>query len=115
MPFNQRLKELRLQNNLSQEKISRKFDITTRTYAYYEAGQRYPPVELLIQFADFFGVSIPFLLDRQDERQAQGAKQLIEGISDLFAGSELSEAEKDAVMEALQEVYQKAKEKNNQA
>jgi len=119
MPFNERLKELRLQNNLSQEKLARKLDIATRTYIYYETGKKYPSVALLTRMAEFFKVSISFLMDEQNNAQAHEgkfgilrAKQLVEEISGLFAGGELSETDKDAVMEALQEVYWEAKKKN---
>ena len=119
MPFHERLKELRLQNNLSQSQLSRNLDMATRTYIYYEKGQRYPSVKLVAKLADYFNVSKSFLMDGQEEGQAQGsklgAKQLVEAINDLFAGSELSESEKEAVMMAVQEAYQKAKEKNDQA
>jgi len=40
------------------------------------------------------------------------AEQLVEEISSLFVGGELSETDKDAVMEALQEAYWEAKKKN---
>ena len=123
MPFNERLKELRLRNNLSQEKLARKLDITRRTYIYYETGQRYPSIDLLTRIATIFKVSISFLMDEQNESittiQAQEGKfgnlraeQLVEEISSLFVGGELSETDKDAVMEALQEAYWEAKKKN---
>ena len=122
MTFSERLKELRLQKGLSQEKLSRQLDMVTRTYIYYETGKRYPSVELLNRMAKFFDVSISYLMCEPDEAQAQegnrknpGAKQLIREISSLFENSELSETEKEAVMEALQEAYRIAKKKNQQA
>ena len=122
MPFNQRLKELRLQNNLSQSKLARELDIATRTYIYYETGQKYPSLKLLTKFADFFNVSISFLMEGQDDEQVQDnnlrklrTEQLVEEICGRFAEGDLSESEKDAVMEAVQEAYQKAKSKNKQA
>jgi len=116
--FSTKLKELRLQNNLSQEKLARKLDIATGTYLFYEKGKRYPPVKLLAQMAEILNVSISFLVDEQNEAQAQEGNlrkvetmQLVEEISGRLAGNELSETEKDAAMEALQEAYQKAKNK----
>ena len=117
MSLSNKLKELRLQNGLSQEQLSRKLDIATRTYVYYEKGQRNPPIELLTQMADIFNVSISFLMDEQGKEQGcrcgkLGTNELVEIISALFASGELSEAEKDAVMKALQEAYWAAKKKN---
>jgi len=102
MSFSTRLKELRLKNNLSQENLARKIDILRGTYIFYETGKKYPPVEVLIRIAKFFNVSISFLLDEQENFDA---KKLVGKISDLFKGNELSETEKDALMEALQEAY----------
>jgi len=120
MAFNDRLKELRLRHNLSQENLSKKLNIATRTYIYYEKGHKYPSVELLTQMAKYFKVSISFLMDEQGESivnaQIQDgklgnfkAKQLVEEISIMFTGGELSETEKDSVMEAVQEAYWAAK------
>ena len=114
MSFSMKLKELRLQNSLTQEQLARKINTTTRTYIFYETGKKYPPVDLLIRIAKFYKVSVSFLLDEDDEYgrcEKLGAKQLVEQISDLFAGDELSETDKDNVMEALQEVYRNAKTK----
>jgi len=81
MSFSAKLKELRLQSNLSQEQLSRKLDILRRAYIYYETGHKYPSVEVLIRIAKFFNVSIDFLMDEQDDAQTQN----------LFAGEKLSE------------------------
>jgi len=67
MAFNEQLKELRLLNNLSQEKMSRKLDIVTRTYIYYETGQKFPSVDLLTRIAKVFKVSISFHIDDKGE------------------------------------------------
>jgi len=118
MSFGTVLKELRLQSGLSQEKLARELDIVTRTYIYYETGKKFPSIDLLSRITKFFKVGISFNIDENgeytartqgDSRENLGEKQLIEEISNLFAGGELSEAEKDAMMESLQEAYWKAK------
>jgi len=120
MPFNTKLKELRLQNNLSQEQLSRRLDITTRPYIDYEKGKKYPPVETLLRMAKFFGVSVSYLVDEQSElsvsEQTQvqkygtlRASQLVEEISGMFASGELSEMDKNSIMTALQEAYRVSK------
>ena len=126
MSFHAKLKELRLRNSLSQEQLARKLNIVTRTYIYYEQGKKYPPVKILTRIAELFEVSISFLMDEQNELSTDAqvqelkygtlrADKLVAEISSLFAGGELSETNKDAVMEALQEAYWAAKKKNNQA
>ena len=117
--FSNKIRELRLQNDLSQEMLSRKLGIATRTYIYYEKGHKYPSIEMLAQMADLFKVSISFLLDGQNDIQMQGIKHgkakadyLVSELKVLFAGEELSEAEKYDVMEMVQEAYWAAKKQN---
>ena len=46
-------------------------NVPQRTYAYYESGQRMIPPHVLCALADFYGVSVDFLLGRTDERQPE--------------------------------------------
>jgi len=121
MPFNSKLKELRLQNDLTQAQLARKLDMVTRTYIYYETGKRNPSAELLTRIAEFFSVSISFLVDEQNENIAQEkdvkvkkleVKQLVKEINSLFARNELSEIEKYALLKELHEVCEKSKNIN---
>lgn len=41
--------------------------ISTRAYQYYESGERYPDFEGLLALADYFQVSIDYLVGRSDE------------------------------------------------
>ena len=123
MSFSERLKELRLQSGLSQSRLAIELDIATRTYIYYEKGEKFPSIDLLSRITKFFKVSISFTIDEHGDYIAQtqenhhkkvGAKQLAGEISSMFIGDELSETEKDELMETLQEAYLSAKKKNNQ-
>ncbi|MCH5272910.1 MAG: transcriptional regulator, partial [Lachnospiraceae bacterium] len=58
-----------------------------------------------------------FVLQAQQSygyKGARDAEELVSDISALFAGGELSENEKDAVMRALQDAYWIAKERNSE-
>ena len=61
-----RLKELRAEKNLSQNKLSELLGITRTTYANYEQGTREPSIEMIIRFCDFFDVSADYLIGRSD-------------------------------------------------
>ena len=123
MAFSDRLKELRRQKGLTQAQLADELKITQRTVINYEAGRNYPSGEVLSKMTVFFKVGMSFLMDEQDgfiaEAQTRGgysgkrgAKQLVAEVSGLFAGGELSEADKDAVMRALQDAYWDAKKEN---
>lgn len=59
-----RLKELREEKGLSQEKLSREILVGCSTIGMYETDRRDPNYEITIKIADFFGVSIDYLLGR---------------------------------------------------
>lgn len=67
MQFAQRLKELRGKRGLTQLELSKAIDISNRVLCYYETGDRFPKDEqLLIRIADFFGVSLDYLVGRTE-------------------------------------------------
>jgi len=63
-----RLKGLREEKNLNQEEVAKLLNISQRTYSYYENG-RDIPILLLIKLADFYNVSIDYLLNRTNVRK----------------------------------------------
>ena len=42
--------------------------VPQRTYAYYESGQRTVPPEVLIALANFYGVSVDYILGRKNDK-----------------------------------------------
>ena len=66
-----RLKELRAGIKLSQAKLAAKFGVAQSLIARYETGEHLPPLELLIKYADFFDVSMDFLVGRTDAPQGK--------------------------------------------
>ena len=65
--FKTRLKELRRQRRITQKEMGEYLGITTRAYQFYESGDRYPDFQGLIALADYFQVSIDYLVGRTDE------------------------------------------------
>ena len=59
------LKELRLQNNLTQQDVAKVIQVSRVVYNRYEKNQREIPLELLCKLADFYGVTLDYLLDRE--------------------------------------------------
>ena len=62
-----RLKELRKQAGLTQIQLQLKTGIEQALLSKFENGQRVPPVETLLTLADFYQVSIDYLLHRTDK------------------------------------------------
>lgn len=59
-----RIKELRESKGISMKEAARHLGMPYTTYVNYEKGLREPTSEILIQIADFFNVSIDFLVGR---------------------------------------------------
>lgn len=62
------LKELRKKKGLSQLQLALKLGLTQNTISRYEHCQREADYQTLIMFADFFDVSIDYLIGRTDKR-----------------------------------------------
>ena len=62
-----RLKELRKQRGISQLKMAMDLNMNQNSVSRYKNGQREVGYETLIAFADYFRVSIDYLLERTDD------------------------------------------------
>lgn len=62
-----RIRELREIKGISMKEAAKLLDLPYTTYVNYEKGLREPTSELLIQIADFFDVSIDYLLGRSSD------------------------------------------------
>ncbi len=61
-----RLKDLREDNDLSQESISKILKITRPQYSLYETGKRDIPVDLLSILAKYYNTSIDYIVGDTD-------------------------------------------------
>jgi transcriptional regulator with XRE-family HTH domain len=64
--FNDRIKELRLANNFSQVDMANRLSVSKQAVSNWENDNIQPSIEMLIKIADLFGVSIDYLLGRED-------------------------------------------------
>ena len=65
----QRIRDLREDRDLTQAQIGEAIGVPQRTYAYYESGQRMIPPHVLCALADFYDVSVDYLLGRTTKRK----------------------------------------------
>ena len=61
-----RLKELRKQRKISQLKLAFDLNMNQNTISRYETGEREADYATLIKIADYFNVSVDYLLGRTD-------------------------------------------------
>ncbi len=68
MSFSLRIKELREERGLSQAKLARELNVGTGSVGMWESAGEIPPVKKLLVIADYFGVSLDYLVGRSDIR-----------------------------------------------
>ena len=61
-----RLIELKEKNKVLQKDIAKSVGLSLRSYQRYEYGERNPTSDILIKLADYFDVSLDYLVGRTD-------------------------------------------------
>lgn len=124
MTFGEKLRELRLQNGISQTELGKEIGVDLRTIRSWEVEGRCPRKQVIYQkLAESLGCEMEYLLtDKEDFilkagkeyglRGKRGAMKLTQELSALFAGGTLKEEDMDAVMMAVQQAYWDAKKAN---
>ena len=64
----ERIRNLREDADLTQAELGEQINVPQRTYAYYESGERMIPPQVLIALAQFYRVSIDYLLGLTDQK-----------------------------------------------
>ena len=67
--LNERIKELRIFNQMTQKQVAEHLNVQSVTVQRFEYGERRPSLENLIILADYFNVSLDYLVGRSDERE----------------------------------------------
>lgn len=110
--FGERLKELRVKRNLTQDEFGLIFEppLAQSTVGTYERGVRQPSLENLVVIAKYFNVTTDYLLGITDEFttidtfKEENPKELRDFLNKnkvLFNGSELNEEEKQRMIDIL--------------
>lgn len=63
------LKELRKSKGISQVKLAMELNTSQNTISRYETGEREPGINELIRIADYFNVSVDYLLGRTNKEK----------------------------------------------
>ena len=64
--FSKRLSQLQSENKFLKKDIAKAVNISIMAYYRYEKSERHPTLPLLIALADFFDVSLDYLVGRTD-------------------------------------------------
>lgn len=66
--MNNRIKDLREDNDLTQQQVADKIGITQRKYSYIETGVQPLTDEILISLSKLYNVSIDYILKQTDNK-----------------------------------------------
>ena len=126
MIFKERLKEKRIEANLTQAELGKRAGMSERTIQNYELGTRMPRnLEAVEKLAaalettpeELLGNSGMLIVSAHEQGGAKAARdidELVSEVSGMFAGGTMSDEAMDGVMQALNEAYWKAKAKNKE-
>lgn len=94
-----RLKELRNERRLLQKDIARVLQCSTTVYCRYENGSRETPKDVMLKLADFYGVSVDYLMGRDETTQQKspahmGEAELDEALIKALVSLSPQEAER---------------------
>jgi transcriptional regulator with XRE-family HTH domain len=103
------LQRLRLEKQITRQEMADHLGITVQAYGYYENGKREPGIKMLIKIANFFDVSLDFLVGREGHPTAD------QDANFFFINSNgLTEEELDIAIKHVEFLKYKAKERNNE-
>ncbi|WP_243208482.1 helix-turn-helix domain-containing protein [Oscillibacter hominis] len=63
------IRNLRIDNGYTQQQLAEYLHIKQNTYSQYELGILNYPIDVLMKIADFYGVSVDYLLGRTNVKQ----------------------------------------------
>ncbi len=66
--YGERLKSLRKEKGTPQKELADYLGISIRGYQFYESENNEPNIKMLIALADYYSVTIDYLVGRSDER-----------------------------------------------
>jgi transcriptional regulator with XRE-family HTH domain len=83
-----RLIELRKSKGLNQDQMAKEFQVTTMTYSRWETKKNMPDVNTVMAIADYFGVSVDYLLGRPSNdltpEESENLKAATDAINEIL-------------------------------
>ena len=73
MKWNKRIKDLREDNDMTQEELATRLGISKRTLLRYESGVSEPTISVLISLSLLFNVSVDYMIGNKDTTEIEDA------------------------------------------
>ena len=91
--FKSRLKELRSEKGLLKKEMADILDIHESTYGKYELGHREPDIKTIATLADFFNVTMDYLLGKSEDSRPPESIELSNKLKEEMKGIEFAFAD----------------------
>lgn len=62
-----RIRDIRMDRGLTQEDVAKTLHVSQNTYSQYEIGTTRYPLDAVVTLAEFYGVSVDYLVGLTDE------------------------------------------------
>ena len=80
----EKIRYLRLKNNLTSKELSKALNISESSMSLYESGKRKPSIDFIIKAANYFNVTTDFLLGGSDNPLINPEKNLRADFSEIL-------------------------------
>ena len=84
MEFSVRLKELRVDNDMSQTELAEKLNLKASAISKYEKGITQPSIDTLKSLAEIFSVTVDYLIGMSDIKNPYSNSQITPNEADLI-------------------------------
>lgn len=130
--YGKRIKKLRLEQGLKQKELAEKLGISTSSIGMYEREARQPDTEILKKIANYFNVSIDYILGNSDKRDhseltRKDEKDIAKTLTILkdqiennqsgelnYNGIEVTKDDADLLLDAMDIALRRIKKKNKE-
>ncbi|MDI6601641.1 MAG: helix-turn-helix transcriptional regulator [Thermoanaerobacteraceae bacterium] len=90
--FGDKLRKLRKERHLTQRELAAKLSISRSALSLYESNKREPDFATLKKIADFFDISLDYLLDREKDSYSTNNYLMPDYIEDMLKDPNISQA-----------------------
>ncbi len=106
--FGERLRQLRKEAGFRQDELASSLNFARATISYYETGTRIPDIQKICIIADFFNVSVDYILGRTDMKKFIATNNEVMDFFEMF--KLLSRTKQNELLLSIRTLRQQQKE-----
>ena len=108
-----RIKDLRDDSDMSQEKTAKELNMHKTTYARYETGENRVPFDFAIQIAEYYNVSLDYIAGRTNDKKGLLKSELSDFDNELLKKIHaLSDEQRGIILGRIEAMTEENEERN---